>query len=63
MLSENLKKIRKEKGITQKKLAELSNVRQSTISTIERGQMPKTGTLEKIAKALGVKVSELWNDV
>ena len=48
---------RAEKNLTQKELSELSGVRQSNISRIERGMcIPKIPTLEAIARGLGKKL-------
>lgn len=52
---ENIKKIRKEKGLTQRELGELSGISQKQIGLYEQGKRnPKIETLEKIAKGLGV---------
>ena len=56
----NLKKLRKERGITQVALSELINVPQSTIATWETGRaFPRAEKLPAIAKALGCTVDEL----
>lgn len=48
---------RTEQNLTQKELSELSGVRQSNISRIERGVcVPGISTLEAIAKGLGKKL-------
>lgn len=62
MLAEKLKKFRQNKNLTQKELAELSMVPQSTICYIENGKSPRTDTLQKIAKALGVTVADLLDE-
>ena len=53
-----LKQIREEKGITQKKLEELSGVSRQTISAIENNPdyQAKSGTLLALANALGTTV-------
>lgn len=52
---ENIRKIRKEKGLTQRELGELSGISQKQIGLYEQGKRnPKLETLEKIAKGLGV---------
>lgn len=54
-VGENIKKIRKEKGLTQKKLGELSGINEVQIRQYELGNAnPKIETLEKIANALQV---------
>ena len=56
----NIKKIRTAKGITQKQLAEQLEVKQSYISKIEKPDYrPWASTLERVAEALGVDVTEL----
>lgn len=58
--SENIKRIRKEKGFTQKELGELCGMYESQIRKYELGKAnPKKETLEKIAKALDVSIVEL----
>lgn len=48
---------RTEKNLTQKELSDLSGVRQSNISRIERGMcVPNISTLQAIAKGLGKKL-------
>lgn len=43
-------------GLTQQQLADLSGIKQPMLARIERGQMPKPATLQKIAKALQVGI-------
>lgn len=61
MLSENLKKIRKERKLSLRALSEKAEVSKSTLSDIENHNVKSTtmGTLEKIAEALEVSVSYL----
>ena len=63
IISKNLRKMRKDKGLSQEKLARLSDVANNTIVKIEAGknQNPTLDTLKKIAKALGVSLDELSN--
>ena len=50
---EKIKKIRKEKGFTQKKLGEKTGIAESTIRRYEIGLLnPKLETIKKIADAL-----------
>ncbi len=60
-LKENLKRIRKAKKISQKKLAELSAVSYSMVCKLESGEQsnPSLDTIDKISSALGVKSSDL----
>lgn len=56
----NIKRIRKERGITQKQLGELCGIAEPNIRKYENGkQNPKLETVEKIATALGVTAFEL----
>lgn len=61
MLSENIKKIRKKKGLSQDKLAKLADVTHTTLVKIESGanNNPTIKTLKKIADALGIKIDNL----
>lgn len=63
-IGENIKHIRKKKGLTQKQLSELSGINESQIRRYELGlnnSNPKLETQIKIAAALDVPVS-LLND-
>lgn len=60
MLSENLKKFRKNKGYSQEQLAVRLNVVRQTISKWEKGlSVPDAQMLVEIADIFGVPVSEL----
>ena len=55
-----LAQVRKEQGLSQERLAELSGVHRVTIARIETGEIsPNVRTLEKLSGALDVPVSEL----
>jgi len=60
-IAKNIKKYRKERGLSQDKLARLADVAHATIIKIESGgiQSPTIDTVQKIAKALGVGLEEL----
>jgi len=60
-LSNNLKKLREKKGLSQDRLAKLADVANNTIIKIEQGENinPTLDTLKKMAKALGVSLDEL----
>lgn len=60
-VGENIKRIRKEKGITQKELGErLGGISQQQIGQWENGDKnPKFETIMKLASALGCSVREL----
>ena len=55
LVIDNIKRIRKEKGISQEKLAEACNTATSYIGLMEiYRNVPKLSTIERIAKALDV---------
>ena len=60
-ITRNLRKLREAKGLSQEKLARLSDVANNTIIKIEAGQNqnPTLDTLKKVSKALDVSVDEL----
>ena len=60
-IAKNIKKRRKEKGLSQDKLSRLADVSHATIIKIESGgiQSPTIDTVQKIAKALGVGLEDL----
>jgi transcriptional regulator with XRE-family HTH domain len=62
-ISSNIKKIRAEKGYSLEKVARLADLSLNTIVKIETGvnQNPTFETLQKIAKALDVKMDDLIN--
>lgn len=60
MLNENIKKIRKNKRVTQEELAVKVNVVRQTVSKWEKGlSVPDAEALQRIADALDVSVEEL----
>jgi len=60
-LAKNVKKLRKQKGLLQERLARLAHVANDTIIKIESGENknPTLETLRKVAKALDVSIDEL----
>ena len=60
-IAKNIKKYRKEKGLSQDKLARLADIAHATIIKIESGgiQSPTIDTVQKIAKALGIGLEDL----
>ncbi len=59
-VAENIKRIRKEKGLTQKQLGEKCKMSESTLRQYELGfRNPKLQTLAKIAAALDVSANDL----
>lgn len=60
---ENLKRIRKEKKLTQKQLAELLNKQEITVRKYESGEIsPPLKVIEEIAKILDVSNDELLTE-
>lgn len=60
MLNENIKKFRKEKGLTQKELADRVGISGAFMSLIEKGtNNPSEENLQKIADVLDVSVNDL----
>jgi transcriptional regulator with XRE-family HTH domain len=60
MIGEKLKKLRKERGWTQKALEDSTGVAQRNISSYESGKLqPSSRTLRKFAEAFGVPFEEL----
>ena len=60
-----VKEIAQSKGISQGKLSRLSDVSLNTIRRIwsEKGYVTTTDTLEKLARALGVRVADLFEEI
>lgn len=58
----NIKRVRKEKGMTQEQLAEKANVNRSLLNQLETGKLKNTSinTLQKIADTLNCKITELF---
>ena len=61
MLSDNIKNIRKKKGLSQDKLAKIADVTHTTLVKIESGvnDNPTIKTLMKIANALEISIDKL----
>jgi putative transcriptional regulator len=61
MLANNIKQHRARLNLTQEALAEIVGVRRQTILAIEKGQyVPSTLLAFRIARALGMRVDELF---
>lgn len=60
-IAKNIKKLRKQRGLSQDKLSKLADISHNTIIKIESGaiQSPTMDTAQKIAKALGVTLDDL----
>jgi len=63
-IAKNIRKYRKQKGLSQDKLSRLADISHATMIKIESGgiQSPTIDTIQKIAKALGVSVDNLLNE-
>ena len=58
-----IRRLRKRAEMTQEALALALGVHKTAVSHWEVGQsLPRAGTLERLAAALGVKVSELYGE-
>ncbi|MGI4733660.1 MAG: helix-turn-helix domain-containing protein [Janthinobacterium lividum] len=61
--SERLRLLRKQRGYSQQKLADIANVEQSTIKRIELVQLaPTLDLLISLSRALNLEVRELVDD-
>ncbi len=61
-MGEIISTLRKEKGMTQKDLADMLNITDKAVSKWERNiAFPDTATIPKIAEILGISVEELMN--
>lgn len=60
LIGKRVKQIRMDRGLSQAELAKKMNWQQPDISDLEHGRHnPKSDTLDKLAKALKVSISEL----
>jgi len=62
-IGDNIRKLRQQKKISQDRLSKEADLALNTIVKIETGKKPNPTieTLEKIAKALGVSIGDLFN--
>ena len=60
-IGKNIKKLREKEGISQDRLSKLADISSNTVAKIELDDSPNPTieTLQKIAKALNVKVDDL----
>lgn len=62
-LVENIRRLRKEAGLTQTEVAYRIGIKQATYSAMERGkQKIFADYLPSIAEALGIKIADLFNE-
>jgi transcriptional regulator with XRE-family HTH domain len=60
---ESVRRMRREKGLSQQELADLAGIGQDSISAIETGRHePHPRTLRKLANALGVEVVDFFRE-
>ena len=61
MIGNNLRKLRKKKGLSQEKLARLADISLNALTKIESGfaKKPTIQTVVKLAKALDISIDEL----
>lgn len=60
ILARNLKRLRRERGLTQEELADLAGLNRNYVGMIERQENAATvDTLEALAKALDVHAAQL----
>jgi transcriptional regulator with XRE-family HTH domain len=55
----NLRRLRRERDLTQAQVARFAGIRQQELSAIERGLRPKSALLDRLAFALGVPTEDL----
>ena len=65
LVKDRLKKLRENQGITRYELAKRARCPTTTVDNIELGrrQDPQLSTLIKLARGLGITVSELLKDI
>ena len=64
MIGDNIRRIMKEKKLTQAQVAKLANISQSTLSNIINGLAePKQQTKETVADAIGVPLEQLEEEI
>ena len=62
LLGKRIKELRKNRGLTQEKLAELIHIETTSLSGIESGRhFPSLPTIEKISKYLDVEMKTLFD--
>ena len=61
LIGKNIKKLRKQKGLSQDRLSKLSDISYNTVIKLESGGItnPSIDTLQKLANALSVSVDDL----
>ncbi|MGD1058495.1 MAG: helix-turn-helix transcriptional regulator [Solirubrobacteraceae bacterium] len=60
----NLRRIRQERNLSQERLADCSDLNMTHVAKIERSERePGVRTISKLARALGVSASELFDGI
>ncbi len=61
MIGDNVKKVRKKKGLTQDRLARKADIPYTTLTKLESNvvKKPSVQTIAKIARALEISIEEL----
>ena len=60
IVARNLKRLRRERGLSQEELADLANLNRNYVGMVERQEnAPTVDTLEALAQALQVDAAEL----
>ena len=63
VFSENLRRFRKQRGLSQYDIADLTGISRRMISHYEKdGNLPPIERIELLANALGVKISQLFEE-
>ncbi len=63
-ISSNLLRIRKDRGLSQEHLAEISGISRAAYRNLEKGRAePRTNTLKSLASALGIPLKDLFTPV
>jgi transcriptional regulator with XRE-family HTH domain len=64
LFARNLRSARTDRGLTQERLAELSDLHMTDVARVERAERdPGIRTAAKLAKGLGVPLSELLDGI
>ncbi|MGI6335140.1 MAG: helix-turn-helix domain-containing protein [Minisyncoccales bacterium] len=60
-IGKNIRKLRKQKGLSQDRLSKLADISYNTVIKLESGNItnPSIDTLQKLARALNVGVDDL----
>ena len=63
LVAYNIRRLRESQKISQERLADLSGLHRTYISSVERGERNVTiDTMERLAKALGVEISIFFHE-